>query len=155
MVFSARNYVPRNGQTEKAIVMANHREEVVFAKAFLEEKLRRRVVALLESEQGRKKFLAKLSHNMRFRAEFCQHIPPDRQSVEETLQLLEARGAGQNCYVISELSSIDGKTMNLSDALTEVLGSGMGTVLSCVSGKLAYYEGEERGERFILDTGFK
>jgi hypothetical protein len=37
----------------------------------------------------------------------------------------------------------------LLDALKETVGYGIGTVLSCVPGKLAYFEGELR-ERFLL-----
>ena len=39
--------------------------------------------------------------------------------------------------------------MGLSEALAEVIGRGMGTFISCLPGKLAYFEGEERNERYI------
>lgn len=38
--------------------------------------------------------------------------------------------------------------MQLSDALEEIVGSGMGTILSCLPGRLAFLETED--ERFIL-----
>jgi hypothetical protein len=43
----------------------------------------------------------------------------------------------------------DGKHMELLTALKQIVGYGTGTVLSCIPGKLAYFEGEIR-ERFLL-----
>ena len=41
--------------------------------------------------------------------------------------------------------------MPLLEALEKVFGEGNdGTFLSCVAGKLGYYEGEEVGARYIL-----
>jgi hypothetical protein len=44
---------------------------------------------------------------------------------------------------------LDGSEMDLSEALEEVVGGGMGTFLSCGAEKLAYFESEEAGERYI------
>jgi hypothetical protein len=41
--------------------------------------------------------------------------------------------------------------MALKDALIAVVGQGLGTLLSCVPGKLGYFEGEEKDARFILE----
>jgi len=38
----------------------------------------------------------------------------------------------------------------LDEALTKIVGSGMGTFVSCIPGKLAFVEMEELGRRFIL-----
>jgi hypothetical protein len=38
----------------------------------------------------------------------------------------------------------------LADALSRVIGAGYGTFLSCVPGKLGYYEAETPGERYFL-----
>jgi hypothetical protein len=40
--------------------------------------------------------------------------------------------------------------MDLLAALELVIGSGLGTVISCIPGKLAYYEGELPGDRYVL-----
>jgi hypothetical protein len=40
--------------------------------------------------------------------------------------------------------------MAFRDALETIVGSGMGTFLSCVTGSLAYFEGEEPGARSLL-----
>jgi hypothetical protein len=39
--------------------------------------------------------------------------------------------------------------MELLAALKQIVGNGTGTVLSCIPGRLAYFEGEIR-ERFLL-----
>src|SRR5687768_17538784 len=45
------------------------------------------------------------------------------------------------------------KVIRASDA---VVGRGMGTFISCVPGKLAHFEGDERDERYIFErTGVK
>lgn len=55
-------------------------------------------------------------------------------------------GAPETCHVIGER---DGEDMNLLTTLEQLVGYGTGTVLSCIPGKLAYFEGEIR-ERFLL-----
>jgi hypothetical protein len=53
------------------------------------------------------------------------------------------------CYVLSEDGALDGKELLLADALGQILGRGMGTFLSCIPGKLAYFEDEDG--RWILE----
>jgi hypothetical protein len=57
-------------------------------------------------------------------------------------------GAPETCHVISE-GELDGKEMDLASALKEAVGNGVGAVISCVPGRLGYFEGEVR-ERYIL-----
>jgi hypothetical protein len=49
---------------------------------------------------------------------------------------------------MSEDSDLDGKELPLLEALKKVVGYQMGTFLSCVPGKLAYFEDED--DRWIL-----
>jgi hypothetical protein len=56
---------------------------------------------------------------------------------------LKSKGAGLTCWVISEDPDIDGREIDLRTALEKVSGRGIGTVLSCIPGKLAYFEGED------------
>jgi len=50
---------------------------------------------------------------------------------------------------LSESREIDRRVMPLADALVAVVGRGLGTVLSCLPGRLAYYESEE-GDRYMF-----
>jgi len=61
--------------------------------------------------------------------------------------ILKRLGAPDNCWVISE-GDLDGQEVNLLAALKEVVGYGMGTLISCIPGRLAYFESED--ERYIL-----
>jgi hypothetical protein len=53
-----------------------------------------------------------------------------------------------SCRILSEDSDLDGKELPLLEALKKVVGYQMGTFLSCVPGKLAYFEDED--DRWIL-----
>jgi hypothetical protein len=52
-------------------------------------------------------------------------------------------------FAISENPALDQKELPLVEALKQIVGRGMGTVLSCIPGRLAFVETEE--ERFILE----
>jgi hypothetical protein len=51
---------------------------------------------------------------------------------------------------MSESSEVDGRDLPLKTAIEEVLGYGLGSVISCIPGQLAYYEGEMPSDRFVL-----
>jgi hypothetical protein len=40
----------------------------------------------------------------------------------------------------------------LSTALEEIVGTGYAAIISCISGQLGYYEGEEQNERYLLQV---
>ena len=56
--------------------------------------------------------------------------------------ILRGLGAPDTCYLISEDTKFDGKEMELLAALKQIVGYGMGTVISCIPGRLGYFEGE-------------
>ena len=64
--------------------------------------------------------------------------------------MLVERGAGERCSVISESARLDGQELSLRAALVEVVGAQQGTILYTLTGPVAYYEGEEPGDRIIL-----
>jgi hypothetical protein len=43
------------------------------------------------------------------------------------------------------------KEKSLKAALTEIVGYGGGTFVSCIAGKLGYFESDEATDRFILE----
>lgn len=53
-------------------------------------------------------------------------------------------------WVISEMLAMDGKEMRLEAAMHEVWGQGIGSVLSCIPGKLAFFEDEEMHSQRLL-----
>lgn len=82
-------------------------------------------------------------HNKRERGEARSRVSTN------VYQLLRSKGAGETCWAISEDSAIDGRELELRIALEKIMGSGMGTILSCIPGKLALFEGED--ETLLLE----
>ena len=120
-----------------------------FAKSFISKARRERALELLASSKNRDKFTSKFDHHGRdyFIPECIRPIEPRHQHPPNIADILRAMGAPETCYVIG--GEHDGKGMELLTALKQIVGYGTGTVLSCIPGKLAYFEGEIR-ERFLL-----
>jgi hypothetical protein len=39
---------------------------------------------------------------------------------------------------------LDGRRLNLEQVIAAVVGTGIGTILSCIPGRLAFFEGEDQ-----------
>jgi len=122
-----------------------------FVDAFVHPRRQPRHRALLEKPKRRIKFTSLLAHFHDFDDRCITGVPPTDQYSEPILQILRDKRAPDTCWVISEDYRLDGKEMSLVDALDEIVGFGSGTVISCIPGQLAYYEGEDPGRRFILE----
>lgn len=127
--------------------------EQALIKAFVLRPKQERFLSLVASSKGREKFTAELGHFRWFDPVFAAAVPwkvdpklslwnRHKQGLDSIAQLLRSKGAGKTCWMISHRTSIDRQEMALEQALEDV-GSGMGTILSCVPGKLAYFDGEE------------
>ena len=123
--------------------------ESAFIQSFLVKARRKRALELLASSKNRRKFTSKFDHHGLdyFIPECIRSIEPRYQHPPDIGGILRAMGAPETCHVIG--GEHDGEDMDLLTALKEVVGYGTGTVLSCIPGKLAYFEGEVR-ERFLL-----
>jgi hypothetical protein len=53
--------------------------------------------------------------------------------------------------VLSDHPELHSTEVDLDDALTRIVGFGYGTLISCLPGRLAYFEGEEMRERYLLE----
>ena len=116
--------------------------------AFVIPRKRDRYRALLTSGKGRDKLRLGLAHFADWDSRFASQIRVS--SSAEIYRILRGMGAPSDGYVLSENGRIDGKRMELLDALTLSIGRGMGTVISCVPGRLALYEAEGPGVRYLL-----
>src|SRR5215471_8695998 len=125
----------------------NHEQELV--KAFILPVRQERYLEFLSSPQKRPKFVAQLAHFKHLNPKFAFNIRGNQQNPASLLRLLVGKGAGPKCWVMSEESDLDAREMELAVALEEVVGRQMGTFLSCIPGKLAYFE-DEAG-RYILE----
>jgi hypothetical protein len=129
--------------------MLNDHEEK-FVQSFVVKSKSERIAVLLASHKRRKDFLKTLSHFGDLEPKYAKCIPATQaHSPEEWLRLLRSKGAPELCWIISEDAKLDGREENLGDALRQTIGHGMGTVLSCVPGRLGYFEDE--GKQRLLE----
>jgi len=99
----------------------------------------------------RKKILAGFHHIHDLDERYAKLIPSNEQSAQSTFRMLKQKGAPDMCYIMSDDSDIDQKEMPLREAIYKVEGSNFGTLVSCIPGKLAYFETEDMGGRYILE----
>jgi hypothetical protein len=119
----------------------NHEEALV--NAFILPTRRERYLECLTKPKKRVRFRAELAHFKALNPKFVVNIAPNQQHLSSIIRLLTAKGAGTKCWVISEFGEMDGRELDLEMALKETIGAGMGTFISCIPGKLAYFEDED------------
>jgi hypothetical protein len=118
---------------------------------FLGEPGRRRMQTLLElGPKRRPDVRASLDHAIVLDERHVTRMVGEAGSTANLEALLRRHGAPQTCFVISSDKRMDGLEMPLSDALSAVVGSGFGTYLSCVAGKLGYFEYEDLKSAWLL-----
>ena len=74
-----------------------------------------------------------------------------QSSAESIEDILRHKGAPDICYVMSGNPDIDAREMPLTEALPKTIGMDTGTLVSCIPGKLAYFEMEAFDGRYILE----
>lgn len=131
--------------------MTDQAQETKILKTFLPRDLAVRFVPRLAKERTRRKLLDRFHHFHDLDPRYATRIEPSEQNPERIYELLRARGAPDDCYVMSAMSDLDGQTVPLAEALSDVVGWCSGTFLSCIPGRLAYFEGEETNERYVLE----
>jgi hypothetical protein len=132
---------------------ADHEAAVI--RAFVQRNKQERFLGFLANPKNRQKFTRSLSHFHWFDPRYAAVIPwkVDQNpkldpwakyvsGIQNICRLLKSKGAGPTCWAISEDSEIDGRELDLGAAIEHVNGRGIGTILSCVPGKLAYFESE-------------
>ena len=126
-----------------------HHPEVAFFQAFVLSKKQERYADLLNTKRGREKIRLSLDHFKDLDSRYCQKMPSAEHTATAIVQTLKGLGAPDICYVMSSSSELDGREMSLSDAINAIVGTGMGSVVSCVPGVLGYFESEGVGERYV------
>ena len=104
---------------------------------------------MLSSPRLRHKFTSQLAHFKDFDPKYRVLIPSNKLFVENIAVELQKRHSPSIVFAISEDPQLDQRELPLLEALTRTVGSGMGTVLACIPGHLAFVETED--ERFILE----
>lgn len=78
------------------------------------------------------------------------NIPSSSQTTEGILKQMQTLGAESECYAISALKEIDGKSISLVDGLERTVGNTVETILFCPKSRIGYYEGGHMKDRYIL-----
>jgi hypothetical protein len=127
---------------------AVHNEHSLIA-AFVKRSKRERYREILSNPRLRHKFTNELAHFTDFDPKYRVSIPSNRLFVANITIELQKRRSPNIVFAISEDPALDQKELPLVQALNQIVGRGMGTVLSCIPGHLAFVETED--ERFILE----
>jgi hypothetical protein len=110
--------------------------------AFVEELQRRRLRTLFElGGKRRSDILSLLDHDIRLNRRYCQPIPGGQLSVDQVEARLLELGAPATCFVLGG-GALDGGEFILRSALSSLIGFGDGAFVSCIPGRLAYYQYE-------------
>jgi hypothetical protein len=125
-------------------------EEEALVRSFVIPAKRGRMAELLANPKRRKKATSALAHFKDLEPRWVVSLSAEEQDPASVERALRSRGAPDTCHVISEDAALDGKRLPLRMALGLIIGSGMGTLLSCVPGIPAFFEGEEASERCML-----
>jgi len=125
-----------------------HNEQALIA-AFVKRSKRDRYREILSNPRLRHKFTSQLAHFSDFDFKYRVSIPSDKLFVDNIASELQKRHSPTIVFAISEDPRLDQREFPLLEALKQIVGSGMGTVLSCIPGRLVFVETED--ERFILE----
>jgi hypothetical protein len=120
---------------------------------FLVGEWRARFRESLAPAKRRDKLRSQLPHLTHLDPRFTTPIPTEEQSAHAIGTQLREKGAGDRCYLLSEDPDLDGRELDLDDALAEIVdgGSHYATFVSCVPARLAYFHDEEPGNRYVLE----
>jgi hypothetical protein len=125
-----------------------HNEQALVA-AFVKRSKRERYREILANPRLRRKFTRQLAHFRDFDPRYRLPFPSNKLFVEKIARELQKRHSPGVVFAISEDPALDQKEVPLVEALEQIVGRGMGTVLSCIPGHLAFVETED--ERYILE----
>jgi hypothetical protein len=122
--------------------------EQAFVEAFIHPDRRERFLAALANPKKRAVFNRELHHPKPnfLQTKYIEQIVPSQQYTRFVAPRLKSMGAPDDCWVFG--NHVDGRPMKLEDALDELIGLRSGTIVSCLPGKLAFFESED--ERVIL-----
>jgi hypothetical protein len=118
--------------------------------AFLAEPTKRRMETLLElGEKRRRDVRNLLHHSVRLDPRFAKHLTGSDASSGPVEAMLRQKGAPSTCYVLAA-NDLDGREVPLKDALEAIIGMGDAGFVSCIPGRLGFYEYEDIKSSYLL-----
>ena len=131
--------------------------EQQFVEAFIRDDKKQRLLGFFGSSKARWKGLLELEHFHAgmIDARYAHPVSRNDSTPERIIQLLRQRGAPPDCYVFSNCKELDQQILPLEQAIYQIHGIGIGTVVSLIPGRLAFYEGEIYPDQFFLERTTK
>ncbi len=127
--------------------MPLHPLEEATIRAFIKREKRERYLSLIANSKRRAKFLNCLNHCDDFDNRFVETLA---STCNVGVRLADC-GAPPECYLISDVLTLDRQTMRCTAAIDAIEIAGFGTILCCVPGRLAcYIEEAVAGRRQLL-----
>ena len=120
-----------------------HEQQLV--RSFLLPQRQERYLELLFNARRRRDVTSQLAHFKHLDMRWVVKLPPSVRLSSQLFQVLKEKGAPDVCWAISEDDDLDGKYLLLKEALNTIVGRGIGTFLSCLPGRLIYFEDEDEG----------
>lgn len=118
---------------------------------FLAEPSRRRIETLLALGDKRRADARSLLHNaIHLDRRYAQHLAGRDAFSASVEAMLRKRGAPATCYVFAAGSNLDGRELPLGDALNAIIGTGNGAFVSCIPGRLGFYEYASMKSSYLL-----
>lgn len=118
--------------------------------AFLVPARAARFNTTIGSDRGRQKIRARLPHHARdFDSRYATQLASSL-SVRDTEKFLRDAGAPTSCYVLSEDTEIDGRILDLGEALSSVVLAYGAGLISCIPGRLGLFSDEAPGGQWLL-----
>ena len=115
------------------------------------EPQRRRLKVLFElGPKRRREAVSLFDHALELIEQHCVPVAPSQQEPAGIAALLRTMGGPDACHVVGGGAALDGRDLPLGEALDAVVGKGRGAFLSCLPGRLGFFEFEDIGRRCIV-----
>jgi len=117
--------------------------EQAFVEDFIHSGRRERFLAALANPKKRAIFNRELHHPRSnfLLSKYVEQVVPSQHYTRFIVPKLRSMGATDDCWVFGNY--IDGRQMKLAEALDALIGMGTGTIVSCLPGRLAFFENED------------
>ena len=118
---------------------------------FLAEPNRRRMQTLLGlGEKRRADIRSLLHHSVSLDQRYAQHLTGSDAFSGPLETMLREKGAPAMCHVVAADIDLDGRDMPLAEALDAIIGMGNGAFVSCIPGRLGFFEYSSMKSSYLL-----
>lgn len=121
--------------------------ETKLIKTYFQKDKQNRLLDFIQNGKKRKKFITELNKHNTLKSEFFEEL--NGNELEIIKSKINNNKKIQNCYVISEISKLDGKRIEIEFALSEIIASDCESIVIFGDCDIVYVEKEGFNNRFI------